>query len=53
MKVELYVLVDSDSKIYYTGSNVDQLKNYADSMGYDDFKIVKLTGEVPQGELNV
>lgn len=54
MQIELWVLVDkTGQRIYYTGYSEETVKNYKESNCFNETIIVKLTGELPKGELNV
>lgn len=48
-EINLWVLVDSFGKIYYTGNSEQTVENFKDG-SYKDCKIIKLTGFLPEKE---
>lgn len=52
-EINLWVLVDSSERIYYTGFSPKSVQDYMENNFFKDKFIVKLTGTLPQGEKNV
>ena len=51
MEIELYCLVDSVGKLYYTGFQEKQLNDFKKQYDYLNHTfIIKLTGILPEGE---
>lgn len=46
IQVELWVLVDSSARIYYTGFSEQSVTDYRDSNFFKDLEIVKLIGQL-------
>lgn len=46
IQVELWVLVDSSARIYYTGFSEQSVTDYRNSNFFKNLEVIKLTGEI-------